>query len=271
VPYFNPYPGSYPAQQFPSAAAAAQPYPSSLSDLNSNMYPGFGGAGAFDHPASPHAWHAQWQHQHTFAPTAAAVAAAAACRSTSMYDGAWHTAIDAGSGSGSSGGGGANTDTVNTSASDHSPSTSDGGLATSDSPGVNVAASAFGQRVESPSQSGPSLAYLSSTSPGFKTEPAGNFGLPPGITVSTQQGSVGVADTPSPMSSPTLGSVSRPQPARSPYEWMKKQTYQSQTEKNGKKRTTLQYEYIRSCLCASGSYLQTQIFHRISIIYYVEY
>eukprot|EP00095_Tigriopus_kingsejongensis_P008742 maker-scaffold92_size382268-snap-gene-0.12 protein:Tk08742 transcript:maker-scaffold92_size382268-snap-gene-0.12-mRNA-1 annotation:"para-hox caudal protein" len=42
------------------------------------------------------------------------------------------------------------------------------------------------------------------------------------------------------------GANSRPQPARSPFEWMKKPSYQSQSEKNGRTRTKDKYRVVYS-------------------------
>ena len=44
--------------------------------------------------------------------------------------------------------------------------------------------------------------------------------------------------SPSPLSPPSGSSSLRPQPARSPYEWMKKPSYQSQPDKSGKSNKT---------------------------------
>jgi hypothetical protein len=46
---------------------------------------------------------------------------------------------------------------------------------------------------------------------------------------------LGMASPVASLASPTSSSV-RPQPARSPYEWMKKPSYQSQPEKTGKSK-----------------------------------
>ncbi len=53
--------------------------------------------------------------------------------------------------------------------------------------------------------------------------------LDPGLS----PGGGGPVSPSTPLSGITTTTSSRPQPARSPYEWMKKPSYQSQPEKNG--------------------------------------
>jgi hypothetical protein len=50
--------------------------------------------------------------------------------------------------------------------------------------------------------------------------------------------------SPSPLSPPS--SSLRPQPARSPYEWMKKPSYQSQPDKSGKSRSLVKSIFLNS-------------------------
>ena len=67
------------------------------------------------------------------------------------------------------------------------------------------------------------------------SSPSSHFSIPTCLTVTPQDCQALSPDSISPSTpTATVGLTSRPQPARSPYEWMKKPSYQSQPEKNGK-------------------------------------
>ena len=280
---------------FPAAAAATYGYPhqqfaspyANLSDLNSNMYPGF--SSSFDHSAPAAAaaaaapsWpSAQWAASAGAFASPTSAATVAACRSA--YVDSWQTtAADVhpqesssnNDGGGSGGGGGVT--------SNHSPGNENNVTSSSAAPAAPTASAAadspsFANSQSSGSPTGtPTPTYNGGDqqsemvfskvfdSPSYvnkldqqlsSSNSPSHFGLPPSITVTPGgNGSGGLMAAAAAaaaggdalaLSPPTAGSLSpssnpiqtsgRPQPARSPYEWMKKPSYQSQPEKNGKR------------------------------------
>ncbi|TRY73697.1 hypothetical protein TCAL_13510 [Tigriopus californicus] len=259
-----PTPPGYHAQ----AAAFAQNY--NISDLNSNMYaPQFASAGsAFDSgsglqvghgPHSPSPWHSQWYQ------------AGQSCRaSTSPYSGveSWpqHPEVQNPSVTSDSVG---NPPNPTSSTTDHSPLTptsESGGTLTTNLPPPSISPAYAGpasQSSNSPSTTptpGQTASYNSQgeifNKGGFDLsgsaykddirsirQSSPHYGLGQCLTEANGQGLSNEVSSLSPINTSGSG---RPQPARSPFEWMKKQSYQNQTEKNGRTRTKDKYRVVYS-------------------------
>jgi len=138
-------------------------------------------------------------------------------------------------------------------ASSHSPPTSEGDIASPSTPPYNSSQAEGGDHSPAPTDSQhylnstPQYKFQFSPSSSYKSDhlpvrSAAELGIPPGITVTTGPGPASQEEGPL--------TPNRPQPARSPYEWMKKPSYQAHDqqigEPNGRTRTKDKYRIVYS-------------------------
>lgn len=270
APGVSPYLAAYPTPPGYHAQAAAFAQNYNISDLNSNMYaPQFSSAGsAFDSgpalqvghgPHSPSPWHSQWYQ------------AGQSCRaSTSPYSGVenWpqHPEVQNPSVTSDSVGNPPNPTSSTTEHSPLTPTSESGGTLTTNLPPPSISPAYAGpasQSSNSPSTTptpGQTAVYNSQgeifskggfdlSGPSYKDDiraarqSSPQYGLAQCLTDSNGQALQNEVSSLSPINPSGSG---RPQPARSPFEWMKKQSYQNQTEKNGRTRTKDKYRVVYS-------------------------
>ena len=211
--------------------------------------------------SSPSSWHSGWA-AHTSSGSAIPPAPGSPFRSA-VYPDSWPSELQGPNSSDVPAEGGVpNPEHSPNPANDNATSSRTAVPSSSASPGFNNSPSSgspLGNTTPTPvsqnnySSGSTSASFMQASPAGFKGDAGAvnscsstsGFGLPSCITVTSQSGPT--ADSAhAALSSGSLGpklegslggvtSNGRPQPARSPFEWMKKPSYQSQPDKNGKR------------------------------------